>query len=145
MGGAEKLVTEMVPRMIQYGHQVDVLLFDGTHTPLKEQLEKEGINVYSLAIAPAVYNPIFIFQLITYLKKYDVVHTHNTACQLFVALASIFIICKKKPRLITTEHSTTNRRRKWLLYKYIDRWMYRKYHQVVAISEIAKETGGHFT
>lgn len=139
MGGAEKLVTEMVPRMIQYGHQVDVLLFDGTHTPLKEQLEKEGINVYSLAIAPSVYNPIFIFQLITYLKKYDVVHTHNTACQLFVALTSIFITCKKKPRLITTEHSTTNRRRKWLFYKYIDCWMYQKYHQVVAISEIAKE------
>ena len=67
MGGAEKLVSEMVPLMKKAGHEVDILLFDGTHTPLKEQLEKEGINVYSLAITPSVYNPIFIFQLITYL------------------------------------------------------------------------------
>lgn len=139
IGGAEKLVAEMAPRMQNAGHQVDVLLFDGTNTPLKEQLEKEGINVYHLAIGKSVYHPLFIFQLIAYLKKYDIIHTHNTACQLFVALASLFITKGEKPRLITTEHSTTNRRRKWAFYKFIDRWMYQRYHHVVAISEIAKE------
>lgn len=139
IGGAEKLVAEMVPRMQNAGHQVDILLFDGTNTPLKEQLEKEGINVYHLAVGKSVYNPLFIFQLIAYLKKYDIIHTHNTACQLFVAIASLFIFKRELPRLITTEHSTNNRRRKWAFYKYIDCWMYQRYNHVVAISEIAKD------
>ena len=139
IGGAEKLVAEMVPLMKAAGHEVDILLFDGTNTPLKEELEKEGCNIYSLAIGQSVYHPLFIFLLISYLKKYDVVHTHNTACQLFVALASILINKKEKPFLITTEHSTTNRRRKWALYKYIDKWMYNRYNKVIAISEKAKE------
>lgn len=135
IGGAEKLVAEMAPRMQNAGHQVDVLLFDGTNTPLKEQLEKEGINVYHLAIGKSVYHPLFIFQLIAYLKKYDIIHTHNTACQLFVAIASLFC----SATIITTEHNTSNRRRNWSWYRFIDRWMYNQYQHIVCISDAAEK------
>ena len=135
MGGAEKLVADMVPRMIQYGHQVDVLLFDGTETPLKQELEKKGVTIYSLSMGGAVYNPLYIIKLVSYLQIYDIIHTHNTACQLFVALASK--LCPA--RIITTEHSTNNRRRNWKWYKTIDRWMYNQYKMIVCISDIAEK------
>lgn len=135
IGGAEKLIAEMVPLMKKSGHDIDILLFDGTHTPLKEQLEKEGYNVFSLAVGQSVYNPLFIFQLIAYLKNYDIVHTHNTACQFFVALANIFT----SKILITTEHNTTNRRRNWFCFRFIDRWMYNQYKHIICISDTAEK------
>ena len=42
IGGAEKLVAEMVPLMKKAGHEVDILLFDGTETSLKQELKKKG-------------------------------------------------------------------------------------------------------
>ena len=70
------------------------------------------------------------------MRKYDVVHTHNSSPQLFAAIANIF--CRKK--LVTTEHSTNNRKRERGGYlRLIDRWMYARYDQVICISEIAEE------
>ena len=48
MGGAEKLVTELVPRLITRGHQVDVAVFDGVETPLMAQLKSKECKVFSL-------------------------------------------------------------------------------------------------
>ena len=134
-GGAEKLIVDMVPLYMKKGYQVDVLLFDGTDTPFKKQLIEKGISVFSLSQGGNVYNPWFIFKLIPYLKKYDIVHTHNTACQLFVAIASV--LCSVV--LVTTEHATSNRRRNWRWYKWIDRWMYSRYQSVICISDKTEE------
>lgn len=87
VGGAEKLIVDMVPLYLEQGYQVDVLLFDGTDTPFKKQLQARGVKVYHLRIGGSVYNPLFIFKLIPFLKRYDIVHTHNTACQYFAVLA----------------------------------------------------------
>ncbi len=135
IGGAEKLIVDMVPLYQEQGHQVDVLLFDGIDTPFKKQLQDKGVQVYTLGEGGSVYNPLFIFKLIPYLKKYDIVHTHNTACQLFVAIASLFASCK----LITTEHSSNNRRRGKKVFEWIDHWMYNRYHSIVCISDKTKD------
>ena len=66
---------------------------------------------------------------------YDIVHTHNTSPQLFAAMAK----GKSKAKLVTTEHSTNNRRRSMWGYGCIDRWMYSRYDKIVCISDIAKE------
>lgn len=64
------------------------------------------------------------------MKRFDVVHTHNTACQMFAA------ICKTKNNiLVTTEHSTTNRRRNYPIFKVLDRWMYMQYDKIICIAE----------
>ncbi len=138
-GGAEKLVADMTTIIKDEGHQVDILLFDGIDTHLKQKLTKEGISIYSLGINNWIYNPLFIIMLIPYLKKYDIIHTHNTSCQLYVAIASLFVKKNKRAKLITTEHSTTNRRRNIKIFKQIDKWMYRCYDCVVAISDKARE------
>lgn len=132
-GGAEKLIVDMVPLYQKQGHQVDVLLFDGTETPFKKQLRDKGVTIYQLREGGSVYNPLYICKLIPFLRKYDIVHTHNTACQLFTAIAGLF----SSTVLVTTEHTTSNRRRNWKGYKILDQWMYSWYQSVICISNKA--------
>lgn len=134
-GGAEKLIIDIVPKLQDLGHTVDVLLFDGSDTPFKQQLAASGITILESSNGGSVYNPLHIFKLIPIIREYDIIHTHNTAPQLFAAIANLF--CKKT--LITTEHNTTNRRRDWWWYKPIDRFMYNQYKEVICISDQAEE------
>ena len=69
------------------------------------------------------------------MRHYDIVHTHNTAPQLFAAISNV--ICKKK--LVTTEHSTNTRRRDYSILRFGDKWMYGRYDSVICISEIAEK------
>ena len=132
-GGAEKLMVDLLPRLRDMGNEVELLLFDGTRTPFYEELENSGIKIHSLSVGGNVYNPLNIFKLRKYLKKYDIVHTHNTACQLFVAICSV--LCSVV--YYTTEHTTSNRRRDWRWYKPIDKWMYTRYNKIICISDQA--------
>lgn len=134
-GGAEKLMIELLPRLKEYGYEVDLLLFDGTDTAFRRDAESSGIKVMELGKGGSVYSPIKLFKLFSYLKKYDVVHTHNTAPQFFAAISSIF----HHVLLCTTEHSTSNRRRKLKWYAPIDKWMYSRYRKVICISDKAEE------
>lgn len=133
-GGAEKLVVQLTSAMKAKGHTVDVALFDGTDTDLKKALQDTGSKIYSFSVGGSVYSLRNLFQLKKIIRDYDIVHTHNTSPQLFAAIANIF---KKKPLLVTTEHSTFNRRRGKWYFKPIDRWMYKKYSSIICISDIA--------
>lgn len=134
-GGAEKLIIDLTPRLRELGHSVDVLLFDGSDTPFKQQLVAAEITILELSKGGSVYNPLHIFKLIPIIRQYDIIHTHNTAPQLFAAIANIF----GKTKLITTEHNTDNRRRHLWWYKPIDRFMYNQYKEVICISDQAEE------
>ncbi len=130
-GGAERLMTDLLPRFKRDGLDIDLLVFDGTDTPFKQRLQDAGIKIYELSQGGSVYNPLRIFQLLPYIRRYDIIHTHNTAPQLYVALANLF--CHS--HLITTEHNTLNRRRNWKWYRFIDKWMYNRYDRVICISD----------
>lgn len=134
-GGAEKLITEIVPMLRKRGHDVDVALFDGRDTPFKKELASCGCRIYSLSEGGSVYNPLLIFKLRKIVKAYDLVHTHNTAAQLFGAISTVGLNIK----LVTTEHSSNNRRRDKRYIKPIDRWMYRRYDKIISISEVAEK------
>lgn len=134
-GGAEKLMVDLLPRLKKNGLEVDLLLFDGTETPFRRAAEEAGIRIFDLGRGGSVYSPLRLLKLIPFLKRYDVVHTHNTAPQLFSALGSVLI----KTVLFTTEHTTSNRRRAWAWYRPIDRWMYNRYCKVICISDKAEE------
>lgn len=134
-GGAEKLIVDMVPMYRKRGLDVDVLLFDGTETPFKKMLVEQGVRVFQLRRGGSVYNPCNIIKLIPFLHKYDIVHTHNTAPQLFAAIGSV--LCSVV--LCTTEHTTSNRRRGLKWYAPIDRWMYGRYKSVISISPATTE------
>ena len=134
-GGAEKLMVDLLPRLKQKGLDVELLLFDGTDTPFRRDAEAAGIKVHDLGKGGSVYSPLHLFRLIPFLRKYDVVHTHNTAPQFFAAIGSV--VCSVL--LCTTEHTTSNRRRGWTWYASVDRWMYSRYRKVICISAKAEE------
>lgn len=134
-GGAEKLMVDLLPRLRNSGFEVELLLFDGTDTPFRHDVEVAGIKVHDLGVGGSVYSPIRFLKLIPFLRKYDVVHTHNTAPQLFAAIGSV--LCSVV--LCTTEHNTSNRRRGWTWYAAIDRWMYNRYRKVICISQKAED------
>lgn len=134
-GGAEKLMVDLLPRLAADGHDVELAVFDGQRTPFYDQLLGRGIKVHSLGQG-SVYSPRHILSLRKLIKHghYDIVHTHNTACQLYGALACVGL---KNVRLFTTEHNTTNRRRGHWYWRPIDRWMYSRYERVICISQDA--------
>ena len=131
IGGAEKLMVDLLPRLQERGHEVAIYVFCGVHTPLVEQLQSAGVNVIMGNRKESVYNPKHIKILRQLMPKYDIVHTHNTSPQLFAAIANI----GRTIPIITTEHNTTNRRRTHRLFRPIDRWMYHQYQQIVCVSE----------
>jgi len=134
-GGAEKLIVDIVPRFRQKGLEVDVCLFNGKDTPFKRQLHSCGCKIYDLSYDERYYSPIKIFKLWRIMRHYDIVHTHNTAPQLFAAIANL--LCKRK--IVTTEHSTNSRRRDYPILRSGDKWMYGRYDSVICISEIAEK------
>ena len=69
------------------------------------------------------------------MREYDIIHTHNSSPQLFAAIANIGL----GKTLITTEHSTNNRKREHPMFSFVDKWMYGKYAKVVTISRIAED------
>lgn len=136
-GGAEQLVAELLPRLQARGHRAELLLFDGTRTPLCDRLEAQGIRIHTLGRgAWQMWNPLHAFRLKKYLdrERFDLVHTHNTPCQLLTAWAAP----KTAPRLVTTEHNTCNRRRGWRWFRGIDRWMYGRYDRIVCVGSATK-------
>ena len=135
MGGAETLVVNLIPRLQDLGHTVDLCVFDGTETPLMRRLENETPQIKIYALGNGVYNPLYILKLVKIMKNYDIVHTHNSSPQLFVAIASLF----NSPKLVSTEHNTSNRKRNWKWYRPIESWMYGRYDHIICISKIAEE------
>jgi glycosyltransferase involved in cell wall biosynthesis len=134
-GGAERLVVELALRLKAAGDEVDVLLLDGTQTPLTEELARGGITIHALGKgAWAMQNPLLLPALRRFLRKhpYDIVHSHNTSCQFLTAMV---------PGItrFTTEHGTSNRRRSWRWFRPVDRWMYGRYRRIVCVSEETRQ------
>lgn len=131
-GGAEKLLEDLLPSLQAGRNEVACLAFQGGESKNRTILEQNGIKVFELSKNSLFfYNPIRILQIIPFLRKYDIIHTHLTAPQLFVAIANLFC----RARLITTEHNTDNRRRHIALLKPLDRWLYGQYEKVICCSE----------
>ena len=79
-------------------------------------------------------NILNILTIRKYIKDKDVVHVHHFPNQLFTKIAIDLIPKKKRPALITTEHSTFNNRRKYSFLRAVDRWFYRSYDKICCIS-----------
>lgn len=135
-GGAERLMVDLLPLLCDGGkNQVELLLFNGIDTPFKKRLNEIGVPIHALSLSNDVYHPRNLFKIRLFLKhnNFDVIHAHNTACQLYVAMAKF--LGATNAHLVTTEHNSTNRRRskKWL--KFCDRWMYHQYESIICIAD----------
>ncbi|REE83085.1 glycosyltransferase involved in cell wall biosynthesis [Lutibacter oceani] len=132
-GGAEKLVLETLPLYNKKGIAMDLLVLDGANYPFLKTLKKQQCcKIYSLT-NKSIYNPFLIFKIIPYFKKYDVIHVHLFPALYWVAFASMLNL--KKPKIIYTEHNTTNTRRSSAIFRLVDKFIYKRYTKIVTISK----------
>ena len=133
-GGAEHLLVDLLPLLKDNGkNKVDLLLINGVDTAFKKAIQQAGIQVFSLSSTNDVYNPRNILRMRKHFRGYDIIHTHNTACQLYVPIARL--MTTTSAILVTTEHSSSNRRRSREWLKPIDRWMYNQYKAIICIAD----------
>lgn len=133
-GGAERSLETNVPIHISNGYEMDVLVLDGTASPFMKSLKEKNVRVFSTGIS-SLYNPLQIIKIARFIKKYDVVHVHLFPALYWVAIAKI--VFRTKCHLVFTEHSTENRRRKNLIFRLFDRFIYKRYDCIIAISDAA--------
>lgn len=138
-GGAEHLLVDLLPLLREKGDDVDLLLLDGVETPFKDALRQKGIKIFELSKGEdvndfsKVYDLSCIVKLRKFIGQYDIIHTHNTACQFFVPLSRM--LTSARTILVTTEHSPNNRRREKRWWIPLDKWMYNQYAAVICISD----------
>jgi glycosyltransferase involved in cell wall biosynthesis len=131
-GGAEKLLVETIPKYKEKNIEVEILLLNGEeHLFYKELQDGHSCPIHSLSKG-TVYNPMLLFKIIPFIKKFDIVHVHLFPAFYWVAIAKLFT--RSQTKLIFTEHNTTNRRRT-LLFKPIERYIYGKYIKIITISK----------
>jgi len=134
IGGAERLLSDIIPIMSQY-HNVDVLVLQDYDSYFVEKLKNENIKVFSLGMK-SVYNPLAVWKMGRFLKrspKYDIIHVHLFPSQYWVALCKCLF--RIHVPLITTEHNPTNTRFNHKLTTWTDRWVYSFYDSIICISE----------
>ena len=136
-GGAEKLLLETIPLYREKGINMDILVLNGKDYPFIKQLkELNCCTIYSLGLQ-SVYNPIAIFKIIPYMRRYDLIHVHLFPAQYFVVLAKMLSFSKVK--LLFTVHNTTNRRMGNKLFQLLDRFIYSRYNKMICITNEVKQ------
>ncbi|BCV40210.1 glycosyltransferase [Shewanella algae] len=135
VGGAEKMLLDIVVCMRRkLSFSVDVLVLADVDISLKNEFLNAGVNVISLN-KPTRYSLSNLLPIIKIVSNYDVIHSHLFPSNYWIAIASLFV---RKPRFVTTEHSTHNRRREHFAFKILDRAVYSRYQAIIAISDDTK-------
>lgn len=133
LGGAEALLSYLVPHLHRRGMAVVLYVLNRTQSPLEQDLVTGGAKVYFSGRA-SVYSAAHVLHLARHLRhnRYDLGHVHLFPSQLWTAFAAR--MARLRIPLVTTEHNTHNRRRKpW--FRPLDRWMYRQYEAIACNSE----------
>ncbi|MGL6064070.1 MAG: glycosyltransferase [Fusobacteriaceae bacterium] len=131
LGGAEKLLTELIPLQRLQGHTVELLILYDRH------------KVFDMPYKCCKYNSktsiLNVFEILKEIRKgkYNIVHSHLVHSQIWTGLASLMDFSRKRS-YVTTEHSTSNNRREKLIYKYLDKFIFSRYKKVICISEAVK-------
>jgi glycosyltransferase involved in cell wall biosynthesis len=131
VGGAETLVLNLCTAWRNSGLDVELYALRGG--PLEVDARRAGIPLH-IAGCGSVYSPLHVLRLARFMrsKHFDIIHVHLFPAQLWACLA--VRLARGKAPIVTTEHSTGNRRRT-ALFRSLDRWMYRQFAVTVAISE----------
>lgn len=136
IGGAEKLLLDALPIYKKQGVEVELLTLQHLETFLYDGLVKSGITINTLSLN-TVYNPIGIFKLFPYLRRFDIIHVHLFPAQYWISFAKFLTFSKAK--LVFTEHNTTNRRRGNMVFRIFDWMSYLNYSFVGCITTEVKD------
>lgn len=131
-GGVTTLLLEILPFLAKE-HKVSLLLL-GENTEkylLDDKLKDIKVTFLNQKSFYSIKN---IFKIRKIIKENDITHTHLFPTQYVVFLATLFL----NKKIITTEHSNWNKRRKYFIFKVIEKIVYKKYSKIIAVSEEAK-------
>ena len=126
IGGAQRLVVDLLPLMRQEGITTDVLLLDN-----KNEFNDEPY----LYVPKKRFSVRYYKRLLDIMNNYDIVHVHLFPTLYIAALLSLF----GKFKVVYTEHNTSNRRRKLKWLRGVERLVYRRYSRVISISKETQE------
>ena len=137
--GAARLVASLIPCQIELGHQVDLISLSEESPSYVEAMGKIGCHCHTLLgkCDDPKRKPQLIFKLIPFMKSYDIVHVHLFPSLYWVAIAKM--LSRAKCMLVVTEHSTLNNRQGKTWIKPFERFIYRQYDAVIAITDAVKE------
>ncbi|MDR7342958.1 glycosyltransferase involved in cell wall biosynthesis [Pantoea alhagi] len=128
-GGVETYLLNLLPALVSAGYEVDLMVLDKNQVALAENFKVKNIRVI-VGNYSSVYNPLNILLLIKIIGGYDLIHSHLFPTQYFLAFANLF----HRKKLVTTEHCTTNKRRR-SLFKPLEYIVYSLYHSIVGVSK----------
>lgn len=136
--GAAKLLLDVIAQQKTSGHLVDVISLVETTPSYTSDFIRAGVNhfISILPVGGSMKNPLLIIKLRNLIRKYDIVHTHLFPTFYWVALTKI-IFNINGIRLVCTEHTSENNRRKcWM--RPIEQYIYKQYNHIIAISDAVK-------
>ena|GEM_PF-81269 len=137
-GGAEKLLTELLPRLQERGIECHVLALDGRACVFARELEAGGVRVDFAVLkagkrAKPAFSPLRVFSIMKKIRDFDpdIVHSHLGPSFHWCAVASVFA---RGSRFVTTEHASENRRMAMPLLRGFEKWCYGRYDSIVCVS-----------
>ncbi len=133
IGGAEKLIMDSVPFFQKKGVNVDVITLNDKKTAFTKELRKNSNGKLIHLSSGSVYNPLLVFKLIPYLKKYDIINVHLFPSLYWIVIAKIISFSRVK--IVYTEHNTSNRRRSKKLFRILDRVIYSRLYKIITIAD----------
>jgi len=132
-GGAELLVRELNKRLVDYNIKSEAIYF--TNPQKVSLLSNESCLDLD---SPRSFRAISQFRKIikNKLKKGTdlIIHCHLIWPLYYIPIAVAGLNCK----LIYTEHSTHNKRRQYLFFKPVEKFIYKRYESVICISNGTK-------
>lgn len=131
-GGVDSLIVQMLPKLQDKNVEVELLVLNAQSTTLSALLEARGIKVH-IGKYNNIYNLLNIFLICKYVKKFNIVHSHLFPVQYYVIIAKKIV--RNKIKCITTEHGSYNNRRKYLLFKLLDKFFYQNYDKIICVSK----------
>lgn len=134
-GGAETFLVRLSKAQVRAGNSVCILLLGGGDMRLISDAMAGGVKIKPNANS-SVYSPAAVSRLYGILKDehFDVVHSHLFPAQYVAAMAAMCLPAVGRPTLVTTEHSTHNRRREKALLRFLDGRIYGRYESIACIS-----------
>lgn len=134
VGGAEKLMADLLPAMRAQGVDCSVLALDESGDAFSGVLREAGITVrFARTGGASPYSPARVADIRAAVRdeKPDIVHAHLGPSFHWCALA---VSGRNGPLLVATEHASSNRRMAMPFMRGIERRIYGRYSGIVCVS-----------
>ncbi len=130
-GGVTKLLEDILEE-ISKNHEVTLLLL-GKNDESYNKNKFKNVKIVFLK-QEKLYSLKNIFKIRKYIRENDIIHSHLCPSQFLMALGGVFL----DKYFIITEHNATNNRRKYKIFKILEKIVYKKYDEIIAVSEDVK-------